>query len=122
MATTHSHACKHCDSTWYCKNNACEFPREVDKWHDCHERELYSRRMARLLSDYVQCKYKCRSLPCVHNKWPDKPAKRASNNFARVKPGMVVDERGVWRVVCEANAHSMASELATELERIGGSI
>lgn len=113
---THVHTCKHCDTTWNCKIENCVFQRDVSKYHDCHERELAAMRMRKLFANFRKCQYGCRSLPCVHDKWADKPGQKLGYKYDRVRPRMV-EINGKWQVVCAENAVSMANELAADEQR-----
>ena len=86
------------------------FECDVSRWHNCHERELANRRLSQLLSDYGKCRFGCKSMPCMHDKWAEKPDVRLANEHKRVRPRMV-EVSGKWHVVCVENSYSMASEL-----------
>lgn len=48
MGLTHSHLCKHCDTTWSCHAEMeCEYDGyDVSKQHEgCHDRKAYYRRL-----------------------------------------------------------------------------
>ena len=104
MALTHTHLCQHCDSTWHCKLD-CVFPRDVSKWHDCGERELDRRRLARITGDYQACQYGCATLPCIHDKWAGKQDTPGYKMADCVRP-RIVAVQGIDIMLCNENSYS----------------
>ena len=104
---THNHSCQHCDCHWNCKIQLCSFPYNVSKWHDCGEREVYNRRMSRLLHDPKPCHHGCSKLPCVHNKWPDQLQGGRAIKAEFMRPRMLY---GV--VICDSNPVSSPMAMA----------
>ena len=102
---THTHLCLHCDSTWHCRLDACVFPRDVSRWHDCGERELDRRRLARITGDYKACQYGCATLPCIHDKWASKENQPGYKMAECVRP-RIVGVKGVDITLCDENSYT----------------
>lgn len=107
---THVHNCKHCDSTCSCTLENCIFPHDVSKWHDCAERVINIRRFQRLVADFESCKFGCRSLPCIHNKWPShkKDSKPRSPLPERHRP-QIINYQGRLITLANENLHTIAT-------------
>ena len=107
MALTHHHTCLHCDRIWPCTLVHCGFQYDVSKYHDCRERELYARRMRRMLADYPKCPRGCKVLPCVHDRFADKTRPRGrklEHEYGR--PPVRQLAPGVYEVECQENGHT----------------
>ncbi len=69
MPLTHSHSCKHCDTTWSCIGEepwGCLLEGYEVKHHGCEEQLAYSKKMGRLLRNAgAKCIYNCGG-PCPH--------------------------------------------------------
>ena len=107
MPLTHHHTCLHCDRIWGCTLTACGFQYDVSKYHDCRERELYARRMRRMLADYPACPRGCKILPCVHDRFADKnkpKGRKLENEYGR--PPLRTLAPGIVEVECKENGHT----------------
>ena len=104
---THHHTCLHCDRIWPCTLQHCAFQYDVSKYHDCRERELYARRMRRIMADYPQCPRGCKVLPCVHDRFADRSKPRGrklEHEYGR--PPLRQLAPGVYEVECKENQHT----------------
>jgi hypothetical protein len=117
---THSHFCKHCDSTWSCTEYICSG--EYDVKHECGERERDNRRLVRMLRGSI-CKYKCSS-KCSHPPLDDRKG-GWPYEVDFVRPQIITAEvNGKVRqvVVCLQNPYSV-SILGLEVKpllKVGG--
>jgi len=112
---THVHYCKHCDSTCSCKLPNCIFDYEISKYHDCGEHEVSNRKFKRSLSDYESCKFGCKTLPCIHNKWPQRKKPDNERYFElpeHKRPQILNNYFGKQLILAKENKHSVRNRPA----------